>query len=62
MSHYAELHLHSAYSFLTGTSEPDELVKRATELELSALAITDYDGFPGLYVLLKPLENIACRR
>ncbi|KMY22659.1 DNA polymerase III subunit alpha [Actinobaculum suis] len=45
---YAELHAHTAFSFLDGASMPDALVHRATELELEALAITDHDGFPGL--------------
>lgn len=45
---YAELHAHSSYSFLTGASQPEDLVHRAAQLELSALAITDFDGFPGV--------------
>lgn len=45
---YAELHVHSAYSFLDGASLPSELVERAAELELEALALTDHDGFPGV--------------
>lgn len=44
---YCELHAHSSYSFLDGASLPSELVERAVELELEALAITDHDGFPG---------------
>ena len=44
---YAELHAHSAYSFLDGASLPEELVERACELGLRALALTDHDGFPG---------------
>ncbi|MGB4634396.1 MAG: error-prone DNA polymerase [Arcanobacterium sp.] len=45
---YAELHVHSAYSFLDGVSLPEELVRRAVELELDALALTDHDGLPGV--------------
>lgn len=48
---YAELHVHSAYSFLDGASMPSELVDRAVELELSALALTDHDGLPGVVQL-----------
>ncbi len=48
---YAELHVHSAYSFLDGASLPSELVERACELELDALALTDHDGFPGVVQL-----------
>ena len=32
---YAELHCHSAYSFLDGASLPDELAHRAAELGYS---------------------------
>jgi error-prone DNA polymerase len=45
---YAELVCRSNYSFLQGASHPEELVRRAAELGLSALAITDDDGFYGL--------------
>src|SRR5881397_914922 len=44
---YAELHAHSAYSFLDGASQPEELAARAAELGYSALALTDHDGVYG---------------
>ncbi|MEH0146551.1 error-prone DNA polymerase [Corynebacterium sp. Q4381] len=44
---FAELHAVSSYSFLGGASEPEDLVARAAELGLSALAILDRDGFYG---------------
>ena len=44
---YAELHAHSSYSFLDGSSSPEQLVEEAVRLGLSALAITDHDGFYG---------------
>src|SRR5207244_12363947 len=34
-------------SFLEGASHPDELVARARDLEMPALAITDRNGFYG---------------
>ena len=46
-SAYAELHCHSNYSFLEGASHPEDLVARARDLEMSALAITDRNGFYG---------------
>src|SRR5229473_2040688 len=46
-SGYVELHCHSNYSFLEGASHPDELVARARDLEMPALAITDRNGFYG---------------
>src|SRR3954463_9407447 len=45
---YAELHCHSNFSFLDGTSHPEELVEEAARLGLSALAITDHDGMYGV--------------
>lgn len=38
---YAELHCRSNFSFLTGASHPEELVRRAHRLGYAALAITD---------------------
>jgi len=45
---YAELHAHSAYSFLDGANEPEDLVAAAVELGLEALALTDHNGLPGI--------------
>ncbi|HEY0229437.1 MAG TPA: PHP domain-containing protein, partial [Mycobacterium sp.] len=44
---YAELHAHSAYSFLDGASTPEELVEEADRLDLRALALTDHNGLYG---------------
>jgi error-prone DNA polymerase len=44
---YAELHCHSAYSFLDGAATPEQLVAEAVRLGLDALALTDHDGFYG---------------
>jgi len=45
---YAELHMHSAYSFLDGASQPEALVAEAARLGLSAVALTDHDGLYGV--------------
>ncbi|MGZ0166360.1 MAG: error-prone DNA polymerase [Planctomycetales bacterium] len=45
---YAELHCRSNYSFLEGASHPDELVNRAAELGLAAIAITDRNSLAGV--------------
>ncbi|PRB11089.1 error-prone DNA polymerase, partial [Microbacterium sp. MYb62] len=44
---YAELHAHSSYSFLDGASSPEDLLVEADRLGLTALALTDHDGFYG---------------
>ncbi|QKT09069.1 error-prone DNA polymerase [Gordonia sp. X0973] len=45
---FAELHAHSAFSFLDGASTPEEMVEEAVRLDLKALALTDHDGFYGV--------------
>ncbi len=57
MTPYVELHSHSNYSFLDGGSHPYELAKRAAELEIPALAITDRGG---VYGAVRHLQ--ACRK
>ncbi|MEP6469810.1 MAG: PHP domain-containing protein, partial [Chloroflexota bacterium] len=41
---YCELHTHSNFSFLDGASHPEELIGRAAQLGLPALAVTDHAG------------------
>ncbi|WP_369802218.1 error-prone DNA polymerase [Sinomonas sp. R1AF57] len=53
---YAELHVHSHYSFLDGASSPESLVEEAVRLGLHALAITDHDGFYGVVRLAEAAE------
>ena len=45
---YAELHAHTAFSFLDGASSPEVMAETAAELGLTALAITDHDGLYGV--------------
>ena len=44
---WAELHCHSAFSFLDGASQPAELVAEAARRGVAALALTDHDGMYG---------------
>jgi error-prone DNA polymerase len=44
---YAELHCWSNFTFLQGASHPEELIERAAELGLRAIALTDRDGLYG---------------
>jgi error-prone DNA polymerase len=46
-SMYAELHAHSAFSFLDGASLPDELAGAAVELGYEAMALTDHNSVSG---------------
>ena len=45
---YVELHARSAFSFLEGSSLPEDLIDRASELEMPALALVDKNGYYGL--------------
>ncbi len=47
MTAYVELHCHSNFSLLDGASHPEDLVARAAELGLPALALTDHDAVYG---------------
>jgi error-prone DNA polymerase len=44
---YAELHCHSAYSFLDGASPPDAILAEAHRLGYPAIALTDRNGLYG---------------
>ncbi len=41
---YCELHAHTNFSFLDGATHPEELIARAAQLGMPALAITDHAG------------------
>ena len=47
MTEYVELHARSAFSFLRGASEPEELAAAAARLEMPAMALLDRDGVYG---------------
>jgi error-prone DNA polymerase len=47
MSEYIELRAASAFSFLYGASLPEDLIVRAAELGMKALALADRDGLYG---------------
>lgn len=44
---YTELHCHSYFSLLDGASSPEDLVRRAAELGMESLALTDHDAVYG---------------
>ena len=59
---YAELHAHSAYSFLDGASTPEELVEEAARLDLRAIALTDHDGLYGVVRFAEAAKELDVRR
>ena len=58
---YAELHCHSAYSFLDGASLPAELAQRAAELGYAALALTDHNSVSGSMELAQAAAGCGVR-
>ena len=44
---YVELHARSAFSFLEAASVPEDLVARAAELQMTAMALLDHDNISG---------------
>ena len=58
---YVELHAHSSYSFLDGTSLPEELAIAATEHGYEAMALTDHDGVWGAMEFAQACEPLGVR-
>ena len=44
---YIELHAASAFTFLQAASDPEDLIERAVELEMPAMALLDHNGVYG---------------
>ena len=44
---YIELHARSAFSFLRGASQPEQMAETAAAVDLPAMALCDRDGFYG---------------
>jgi len=55
---YAELCVTTNFTFLTGASHPEELVSRAAELGLAAIAITDRNTLAGVVRAWSALKQI----
>ncbi len=58
---YAELHAHSAFSFLDGASTPEELVEQAARLDLRSIALTDHDGLYGVVRFAEAAAELGMR-
>jgi error-prone DNA polymerase len=58
---YVELHARSAFSFLRGASNPEELAEIAAKLELPALALCDRDGVYGAPRFYKAMREAKIR-
>ncbi len=58
---YAELHCHSAYSFLDGASLPQELAHSAADLGHEVLALTDHNSVSGSMELVQAAKDAGVR-
>jgi error-prone DNA polymerase len=56
---YIELHCHSAFSFLDGTSLPEALVLQAQSLGYPALALTDHNGLYGSMAFAQAARHLG---
>jgi len=56
---YAELHCHSAFSFLDGASLPEDLVATALELGYDSLALTDHNSVSGSMEFAKAAQSLG---
>lgn len=55
---YAELCVTTNFTFLTGASHPEEMMIRAAELDLAAIAITDRNSLAGVVRAFRALKEI----
>lgn len=66
MEMFAHLHVHSFYSFLSGTASPTAYLERAAELGIPAVALTDHNNVSGavefhrtaLALGIKPIQGV----
>ena len=61
MTDYVELHCRSAFSFLRGASTPEQLVRRAAELQMPTIGLCDRDGLYGAPRLFKEAKDHGVR-
>ena len=58
---YAELHAHSAFSFLDGASLPEELAGAAAALGYGAFALTDHNGMCGSMEFAQAAQGLGLK-
>src|SRR3954464_13634527 len=58
---FVHLHVHSEYSILDGACRVPDLVKRAAELEMPAVSLTDHGSMAGAIQLWKTTRNTGVK-
>jgi error-prone DNA polymerase len=61
MGGFAQLHVHSAFSFLDGTDWPSDLVKAAAARGVTTMALTDWHRVSGLVSFIRTAEQVGIR-
>ncbi|MEX2007620.1 MAG: PHP domain-containing protein, partial [Candidatus Levyibacteriota bacterium] len=61
MTDFVHLHNHSEYSLLDGLSKIKNMVARAKELDMKALAITDHGNLYGTIVFFKACKEAGIK-
>ena len=61
MSKFTHLHVHSHYSLLDGLAKIDDLIARAKELDMDALALTDHGAMYGALEFYKKAEKAGIK-
>ncbi len=54
---FAHLHVHTCYSLNDGTDTPKEMVRRAVELGMQYIAITDHNAFYGIIPFIEAAKK-----
>ena len=58
---FIHLHVHSYFSFYDGTAGVEQLVRRAAELGMPALALTDYNGVYGAVRFIETARAVGIK-
>ena len=58
---YVELHCHTSFSLLDGASQPEDLLARAGEIGMPALALTDHDGLYAAVTFYKAAKRLGIK-
>lgn len=61
MSKFTHLHVHSHYSLLDGLAKIDDLLNKAKELKMDALALTDHGNLYGAIEFYKKAKKIGIK-
>ena len=61
MAAYIELHCHTNLSFLDGASHPGDVLARAADIGMPALAVTDHDGLYGAITFYKEAKRLGIK-